>query len=167
MCRQIRQISIVPILFLSAKTEEVDKLISLGVGGDGYISKPFSPKEVVATVSSMLRRSSYYAPSVAKQDSSLTFGEYKIDFNLKELYKNDESIKLTAKEYHLLEYLVNNQEITVSREQILQEVWGVDFEGYDNTVMVHIRKLREKIEDEPSNPTRIITIKGRGYRFIL
>ncbi|OOB77634.1 MAG: hypothetical protein BEN18_10030 [Epulopiscium sp. Nuni2H_MBin001] len=165
VCREIRQTSMVPILFLSAKSDEVDKLIALNMGGDSYITKPFSPKVVIANVASMLRRTAYYTQQTP--NNILSFGKCTIDFNIKEVYKEGKNVNLTSKEYYLLEYLINNRQMTVSREQILEAVWGDKFEGYDNTVMVHISKLREKIEDLPSTPVHIITVKGRGYRFIV
>jgi DNA-binding response OmpR family regulator len=95
----------------------------------------------------------------------IEFGKYRLDLDRRELYKGNQIVELTYKEYLLLEYLVVNKNVTLSKAQILDKVWGTDFEGYDNTVMVHIRKLREKIEQEPSKPRHIITVKGRGYRF--
>lgn len=166
VCRQIRQSSMVPILFLSAKSEEVDKLLSFGMGGDSYITKPFSPKEVIANIKSILRRMSFYEQALSENRRIYLFGPYKLDLNKKELYKNNENVLLTAKEYHLLEFLVSHSNTTISRESLIEKVWGISFEGYDNTVMVHIRRLREKIESEPSNPIYIVTVKGRGYRFV-
>lgn len=166
VCRRIRQSSMVPILFLSAKSEEIDKLLSFGMGGDSYITKPFSPKEVIANIQSILRRMSFYEQVLSENRRIYLFGAYKLDLDKKELYKNNENVLLTAKEYHLLEYLVSNSGTTISREKLIEKVWDTSYEGYDNTVMVHIRRLREKIEAEPSNPVYIITVKGRGYRFI-
>nr|WP_330387880.1 response regulator transcription factor [Anaerobium acetethylicum] len=167
VCRRIREFSIAPVLFLSAKSEEVDKLVSFAIGGDDYITKPFSPKEVVAHVKAMIRRISYYEGKCSKKENGIRFGKYMLDFDKQELFKNQSPVQLTAKEYLLLSYLIENRNITISKEQIVQQVWGNAYEGYDNTVMVHVRHLREKIEEDPSNPAFLKTIKGRGYRFEL
>lgn len=164
ICKKIRESSMTPILFLSAKSEENDKLTSYISGGDNYITKPFSTKEVVACVTAMLHRAIHYAKTKNTKDS-LLFGECKLDFKKKECYRKDELISLTSKEYHLLEYLVENQNQTLSKEQLIEKIWGSYFDGYDNTVMVHISRLRNKIERDPSKPSHIITVKGRGYRF--
>lgn len=167
VCRRIREFSIAPVLFLSAKSEEVDKLVSFAIGGDDYITKPFSPKEVVAHIKAMIRRISYYEGKYEKQENRTLFGGYVLDFDKQELFKNQSPVQLTTKEYLLLSYLIENCNITISKEQIVERVWGACYEGYDNTVMVHVRHLREKIEENPSKPAYIKTIKGRGYRFEL
>lgn len=167
VCRRIREFSIAPVLFLSAKSEEVDKLVSFAIGGDDYITKPFSPKEVVAHVKAMIRRIGYYEGKSSKKENSIRFGEYMLDFDKQELFKSQSPVQLTAKEYLLLSYLIENRNITISKEQIVEQVWGNAYEGYDNTVMVHVRHLREKTEEDPSNPAFLKTIKGRGYRFEL
>lgn len=164
VCRKIRDFSMVPILFLSAKGEETDKLISFAMGGDDYITKPFSPKELIARIYAILKRISYYE-KIKNKKNNYIFGEYKLDFEKKELYKNSCLVDLTLKEYLLLCFIIQNAGITVSKEQIVESVWGEEYDGFDNTVMVHIRHLREKIEKEPSKPQYIKTIKGRGYRF--
>ncbi len=165
VCRRIRAFSMCSILFLSAKSEETDRLISYGVGGDSYITKPFHTKEVVALISSMIRRLSYYEQTGKPQNEQVAFGDYMIDFDKKELFKNGQNVVLTSKEYYLLEYLVQNIGVTISREKLLDKVWDIAFDGYDNTVMVHIRRLREKIEENPSAPIYLKTVKGRGYTF--
>lgn len=165
VCRRIRTFSMCPILFLSARSEETDKLISFGVGGDSYITKPFNTKEVVALVSSMIRRISYYEQANITQVNEILFGDYIINFDKKQLFKNGKNINLTSKEYYLLEYLIQNNGTTISREKLLDKVWDIAFDGYDNTVMVHIRRLREKIEENPSSPVYLKTVKGRGYTF--
>lgn len=165
VCSQIRKKSMIPILFLSARSEESDKLISYAVGGDDYINKPFSPKELLAKLKNILLRQEYYSKQSVKE-KCVNFGNNIFDPNKKMLFKDGKEVPLTAKEYLLLEYLIQNRNITLSKEQILEGVWGVTFDGYDNTVMVHIRKLREKIESDPSTPLFLKTIKGRGYIFL-
>ncbi len=166
VCRLIREKSMVPILFLSARSEEMDRIISFKVGGDDYIMKPFSPKELVARVSAMLRRQNFYEnKGMSEHTNQIAFGNCVIDLEKRELYVDSKLVEMPAKEYFLLEYMVENRNITLSKEKIISRVWGYEYDGYDNTVMVHIRRIREKIEKEPSNPRYLVTVKGRGYRF--
>lgn len=164
VCKKIREITMTPILFLSAKTDEIDRIISLEVGGDDYLIKPFSPREVIAHIRATLRRQLYYENKI-NDEKRYQFGDFLIDFKRAELYKNAQLVKLTNKEYQVLEYLIKNRNITVSKEKLIENVWRSDYDGYDNTVMVHIRHIREKIEVNPGTPQYIKTIKGRGYRF--
>lgn len=165
VCKRIREFSMAPIIFLSAKNEETDKLVSFAVGGDEYLTKPFSPKELVARIRVSLRRQIYYE-NINRESKEYYFGSgYCLDMETKTLWKQKEIVPLTAKEYALLEYLVMNRDITLTKEALVQKVWESDYEGFDNTVMVHIRHLREKIEDDPANPCLIKTVKGRGYYF--
>ena len=164
VCKTIRTFSMAPILFLSAKTDEVDKIVSFAVGGDDYLTKPFSPREVVSHIKATLRRLDYYEKMKPEADC-VNFGEYRLDLKKRELFKAGKRVDLTSKEYLLLEYLAKNQNITISKEQIIEHVWGNGYEGYDNTIMVHIRRIREKIEENPSMPKYLLTVKGRGYRF--
>ena len=164
ICRKIRERSMVPIIFLSARSDESDKLISYAMGGDEYITKPFSPKELLAKITAMLKRQSYYDDKGAN-DKRYSFGSFVLDFEKKLLFKDGKEVILTAKEYSLLEYLIINRNITLSKDKLLSSVWNMDYQGYDNTVMVHIHNLREKIEEDPSEPRYIRTVKGRGYIF--
>ena len=165
ICKKIRTNSMVPIIFLSAKSEESDKLISYALGGDEYITKPFSPKELLAKISAILKRQSYYENKY-DTGSVYNFGDYTLDFAKRMLLKLDEEVILTTKEYLLLEYMITNRNITLSRDKLLSSIWNMDYQGYDNTVTVHIHNLREKIEDDPSQPKFIKTVKGRGYIFV-
>lgn len=164
VCKNIRQQSMMPILFLSAKSDEVDRLLSYAMGGDEYITKPFSPKELLAKIKASLVRQQYYEGKM-QEKRMYSFGRFVLDMDKMILLMDGQNVPLTAKEYSLLEYLVCNRNVTVSKEKILENIWDVNYEGYDNTVMVHIRHLREKIEDNPSNPIYIKTVKGRGYVF--
>lgn len=166
ICKEIRKNSNVPIIFLSARTEEIDKLLGLGIGGDDYVTKPFSPREIVYRVKAIFRRE-YYIESEQRDNKKLVqIGNIAIDEEKREVMKAGELLELTPKEYKLLHYLIKNKNIVLSRDMIVDAVWGADYDGYDNTVMVHIRRLREKIEDNPSVPRYIITCKGVGYKFI-
>lgn len=134
-------------------------------GGDDYITKPFSPKEVAYRVKANLRRTSQ--KNEKKHETIYELGSFKIDEKKIEVRKNGELVELKPKEYKMLIYMAKNPNQILSKEQICSNVWGEDYIGFDNTIMVHIRRLREKIEDDPSNPTHIINIKGLGYKFVI
>ncbi|AAK78270.1 DNA-binding response OmpR family regulator [Clostridium acetobutylicum] len=165
--RQIRNFSSVPIMFLSAKSEDTDKIIGLGLGADDYITKPFSPKEVALRVKAHLKRIEMVKKSLTNRENIIKTEHFTIDFEKGEIIKNDKSTILRAKELLLLKYLVENKNIILSKEKIVNAVWEDDYVGYDNTIMVHIRKLRQKLEDDPSNPKYILTVKGLGYKLKL
>jgi len=165
ICRQIRETSHVPIIFLSAKGEETDKIVGLAIGGDDYITKPFSPKEVAYRVKAQLRRLSYLQSSQA--DPVIKKGPFELNEQQAELTKNGAVIELTPKELLLMTYFLQHPNRIISKETLYQTVWGEDFFGSDNTVMVHIRRLREKIENSPSTPEFLVTVKGLGYKFVV
>ncbi|MBW3699208.1 response regulator transcription factor [Bacillus altitudinis] len=165
ICKQIRDVSHVPIIFLSAKGEESDKIVGLAIGGDDYITKPFSPKEVAYRVKAQLRRSSYLQPSQA--EPVIKKGPFELNEQQAELTKNGATIELTPKELMLMTYFMQHPNRVISKETLYQTVWGEDFFGSDNTVMVHIRRLREKIEHSPSTPEFLVTVKGLGYKFVV
>lgn len=165
LCKQIRQVSNVPILFMSAKTEEIDKLLGLAIGGDDYITKPFSPKEVAYRIKAQLRRAGYAAEKTSTQ--SVKVGPFLLNADETEVQKNDCLLVLTAKELGLMRCFLHNPNQIISKETLFQRVWGEDFFGSDNTVMVHIRRLREKMEEDPSNPVFLTTIKGLGYKLVV
>ncbi|MCY7433321.1 response regulator transcription factor [Bacillus safensis] len=165
ICRQIRETSHVPIIFLSAKGEESDKIVGLAIGGDDYITKPFSPKEVAYRVKAQLRRLSYLQSSQA--DPVIKKGPFELNEQQAELTKNGTVIELTPKELLLMTYFLQHPNRIISKESLYQTVWGEDFFGSDNTVMVHIRRLREKIENSPSTPEFLVTVKGLGYKFVV
>ena len=162
VCKQIRIFSNTPILFLSSKNDEIDKILGLSIGGDDYVTKPFSPKEMAYRIKAQLRRSS----SVQGDHQCMQLGDVRIDVEANRVYKNDKEIPLTAREYGLLLYLAENQNKIISKERLYEQVWGEDSFGSENTLMVHIRHLREKIEDDPSAPRRLVTVKGLGYRLV-
>ncbi|MGL5380989.1 response regulator transcription factor, partial [Clostridium sp.] len=157
----------VPILFISAKSEEVDRLLGFAIGADDYITKPFSAKEVAFRLKARLK----VFDNVAKKNEEpekrvIQFGDIKINEETGEVYKDDKSLDFTAKELKLLMYFINNPNRIISKETLCREVWGEDFFGYDNTITVHIRKLRMKIEDNPSKPQYLTTVIGLGYKFV-
>lgn len=164
VCEQIREFSLCPILFLSAKNDELDKLLGLAVGGDDYVTKPFSPKEVAYRVKAQLRRAAY-AQEPAGHDA-IKIGELTIDPEGCRVTKGSALVELTAKEFEILRYLAENKGRVVSRERLYEAIWGEDSFGCDNTVMVHIRHLRKKLEEDPAAPKYLITMKGLGYKLV-
>ncbi|MEK3887362.1 response regulator transcription factor [Bacillus sp. FSL K6-3431] len=164
LCKRIREVSRIPILFLSAKSDEVDKILGLAIGGDDYITKPFSPKEMAYRVKAQLRRAGVYTMEATAKASSV--GPFEINSDETEVKKDGHLLELTAKEVGLLASFMRNPNHILSKRTLFLNVWGEDFYGADNTLMVHIRRLREKIEDNPSDPSYILTVKGLGYRFV-
>lgn len=164
VCRKLREFTFAPIIFLSARSEDLDKILGLGIGGDDYVTKPFSPKEVAFRVKAQLRRKTYFEQENREAHSVIAFGGIVIDPEKAEVRKGDEVLVLTAKEYQMLLYMATHPNQILSKQKICDAVWGDDYEGYDNTIMVHMRRLREKIETDPSHPERIITVKGLGYK---
>lgn len=164
VCRRVRKFSMCPILFLSSRNDELDKILGLAVGGDDYVTKPFSPKEVAYRVKAQLRRAEYQRnPS---NRGYLKIGEFSIDQEGCCVMKSNTAIDLTAREFAILQYLAENKGRVISRERLYETIWGEDSFGCDNTMMVHIRHLREKLEDDPAAPKYIITMKGLGYKMV-
>ncbi|PKR82980.1 response regulator transcription factor [Heyndrickxia camelliae] len=166
VCKEIRNISKVPILFLSAKTEEIDKILGFAIGGDDYITKPFSPKEVAYRVKAHLRRTEYMQ-SESLIEANIKGGPFELNEEKAQLKKNGQVIELKPKELGLMKVFLQNKNKVISKEQLYDTVWGEDFFGMDNTVMVHIRRLREKIEEQPSHPHYLMTVKGLGYKLVI
>ncbi|RMD54361.1 MAG: DNA-binding response regulator [Candidatus Thermofonsia bacterium] len=177
VCRILRKETIVPILMLTARTEEIDKVVGLEMGADDYLTKPFSMRELLARVKALLRRVELVREEVTANidatttdeaistGDTLTFGNLVIDQNRREVRLNGEAIRLKPKEFELLTFLARHQGIALSRDLILERVWGWSYDGNSRTVDVHVRWLREKIEPDPQNPRRIVTVRGIGYRF--
>ncbi len=164
VCKQIREFSYCSILFLSSKSDDIDKILGLSCGGDDYITKPFSSREVVFRIKAQLRRQQYQTASPVNEQARLVAGPLTLDKESCRLYKNGEEIGLTGREFLLLAYLMENADKIISKERLYEQVWGEYSSICDNTIMVHIRHLREKIEDTPSNPQQLITVKGLGYK---
>jgi DNA-binding response OmpR family regulator len=164
VCKQIRQFSYCSILFLSSKNDEIDKILGLSSGGDDYITKPFSPREVVFRIKSQLRRQQYQIMPTLGSSNVLTMGSLSLDKDSCRVYKSGQEINLTGREFLLLSYLMENNDKIISKERLYEQVWGEYSSICDNTIMVHIRHIREKIEDTPSNPKQLITVKGLGYK---
>jgi len=176
VCRILRKEMNIPVLMLTARTEEIDKIVGLEMGADDYITKPFSMRELMARVKAHLRRVELIREDVALERtgntspqietvSNLTFGNLIIDENRREVRIDEKPIRLKPKEFELLLFLARNEGIALSRSLILERVWGWTYDGNSRTVDVHVRWLREKIEPDTSNATRIVTVRGVGYRF--
>ncbi len=158
LCKKIRENIDVPILFISARNSDDDILLALGIGGDDYISKPYSLNVLLAKVKAVLKRYQN------KETEEVTFGRFTINFHLERVFCDGNDLGLKAMEYRLLSYLVRNSSRIISKEELFDRVWGDSITG-DGTLNVHIRRLREKIEDDPNNPKYIRTIWGTGYIF--
>ncbi|MGB9674045.1 MAG: response regulator [Anaerolineales bacterium] len=169
VCRILRQEMNIPIIMLTAKDEEIDRVIGLEMGADDYVTKPFSMRELMARVKANLRRVRMVRAELDAESQMpkeiLHFGDLTIDLTRREAYKNNQPLSLKPKEFDLLLFLVRHKGQMLSRDLILERVWGWDFNGGSRTVDVHIRWLREKIESDPAQPRRILTVRGSGYRF--
>lgn len=160
VCEQIRQFTFVPIFFLSAKNEDLDKILGLSIGGDDYITKPFSPKEVAYKMKAFFRRNQYKE----KNPNMYQFGDITIDEAQGTVLRAGTLLTLTAKEFNILLFLIKNPNQIFSKARLYEAVWGETYLGNDNIMMVHIRHLREKIEDNPSKPNYLVTVRGLGYK---
>ncbi|MDO5331213.1 MAG: winged helix-turn-helix domain-containing protein [Bacillota bacterium] len=165
VCKRVREKSNVPILMLTAKEEEVDKVLGLELGADDYITKPFGMRELIARIRANIRRTEQMAPSEDTPADIKEFGLLKIDMNRYEVSKGNETLDLTLREFELLKYLAEREGKVFSREQLLEEVWGYEYYGDIRTVDVTVRRLREKLEDDPADPKYIMTKRGIGYFF--
>jgi DNA-binding response OmpR family regulator len=178
VCRILRREYSIPIIMLTARSEEVDKIVGLEMGADDYLTKPFSMRELLARVKAMLRRMELIreelateqvepeqAPAPPSTEAILSFNNLEVDQSRREVRLNGQPVRLKPKEFDLLLFLARHQGIALSRDLILERVWGWSYDGNSRTVDVHVRWLREKIEPQPGNATRIVTVRGIGYRF--
>ncbi|EMA6345204.1 response regulator transcription factor [Bacillus cytotoxicus] len=167
VCRRLRNNTNIPILMLTAKDQEVDKIVGLSIGADDYITKPFSVNEVIARIKALMRRFLVLGSNANTQEKTiLTFKGLTIDSNKYIVTVDDKEISLTGKELELLKFFASNPEQVFTKTQLFRNVWDSNYIEDDNTVMVHIRKLRKKIEADPSNPKFIQTVWGIGYKFV-
>ena len=165
VCQQVREFSDVPIIMLTAKGEDMDKILGLEYGADDYITKPFNILEVKARIKAIMRRSSKREAKEQENSSIRMFGDMKVDIDSRRVFIDEKEVNLTVKEFDLLELLMNNPNKVYSREKLLNDVWGYEYLGDVRTVDVHVRRLREKIEKIPSEPKFIHTKWGVGYYF--
>lgn len=165
ICREIRDQVDIPILMVTARTETVDKLKGFGVGADDYIAKPFDPAELVARVRANLRQSERgHIVQPTPQEEEICIGNLRILVNNWKVYKGDRELHLPNREFELLKFLAENPNIVFSKEQLFEKIWGYDYVGDSATVMVHINRIREKIEEDSKNPKILETVWGAGYR---
>ena len=167
VCREVRRSTELPILMVTARTESADKILGLGLGADDYISKPFDPAELVARVKSHLKRYQRLTRAAAPAESpaeEIRIGELRILPQSWKAYRGDREIRFPNREFELLRYLARNPNIVFSREQLFEAIWGYDYIGDSSTVTVHINRIREKLEEDPSRPRIIETVWGAGYR---
>jgi len=166
VCKKIREKSSVPILMLTAREEELDKVLGLELGADDYITKPFSIRELMARVKANMRRNeAVFEDKKEKVQEELRIGGFVLDFNRYELYKGDKLIDLTIREFDLIKFLASQPNKVFSRQSLLESVWDYEYYGDVRTVDVTVRRLREKVEDDPSEPRFIMTKRGVGYYF--
>ncbi len=162
VCKQLRQVGMkVPILMLTAKSQEIDKVLGLELGADDYVTKPFSPRELLARVKALLRRSRM----MQEETEVYCFADVEIDFKKRQAVRKGESVHMTALEFSLMHFLIKHQDRVLDRTTILDEVWGRDIFVLPKTVDTHIGHLRKKLEEDPANPEHIIGVRGTGYRF--
>ncbi|MBR8537881.1 response regulator transcription factor [Carboxylicivirga sediminis] len=165
VCKKVRlENNNTPIIFLTAKGEEIDKVIGLESGGDDYLTKPFSLRELLARVKAVLRRTEMQNPSATNHEMQV--GRLKVDFSTYTAWVDGEQVKMTSKEFEILQYLLKHKNATISRDSLLDNVWGYDFQPTARTIDNFILKLRHKIEDNPNEPQIIITVHGMGYRLV-
>jgi len=168
VCRILRKETSVPILMLTAKADEIDKVVGLEVGADDYVSKPFSLRELLARVKAMLRRAELSREDLAGRESEgvsvVEVGDLTIDLDQHVVTQNGEVVSLSPKEFDLLSFLAQNRKRAFSRDYLLDKVWGYEYGGDTRTVDVHVRWLRQKIEADPSRPNRLLTVRGVGYK---
>lgn len=162
VCREIRSKKPdLPIIMLTARSQEAEKVLGLEMGADDYVTKPFSPRELLARIKAILRR----VNQTRQADELIRFGAVEVDFKKYETRKNGKSVYLTSLEFSLLKFLIDNSDRALSRNDILDGVWGDDVHVFDRTVDTHIGHLRKKIEDNPDKPLHILSVRGIGYRF--
>ncbi|NLD48674.1 MAG: response regulator transcription factor [Clostridiaceae bacterium] len=164
LLRKIREHSTIPVILLTARSDDMDKVLGLGLGADDYLSKPFSVAELVARVGAHLRRSNEYLSPKERPVPNIAYGKLMIDKEKCCAYKDGKLIELGAKEYLLLLYFMENPERVFTKCQLYHAVWGEEYYSDDNTIMVHISRIRSRIEDDPQNPEYLKTIRGIGYK---
>ena len=165
VCRTLRRRNIhTPILMLTARAELVDTVLGLKLGADDYLPKPFAPPELLARIQALLRRAA--SPPATQSDEAFQFGRVAVDFRSTQVRKDGSPVEMSAREFELLSYFIQHTGTTLSRQQLLKEVWGYDSAVMTRTVDVHVALLRQKLESDPKNPRHFLTVRGLGYRFI-
>lgn len=162
VCRQIRQTSTVPVIMLTAKDSEIDKVVGLEIGADDYVTKPYSTRELLARMKAVLRRNTEPA---SVQDGILEAGPVRMDVDQHLVFVNGQKVSMPLKEFELLELLLENRNRVLTRGQIIDRVWGSNYFGDTKTLDVHVKRIRSKIEDDPARPALLVTVRGLGYKF--
>ena len=163
VCREIRRTSTVPVIMLTAKDDEFDKVLGLELGADDYVTKPYSSRELLARIKAVLRRGQDSAE--AQEDAPLTAGHIMMDVERHVVQVHGQDVALPLKEFELLEMLLRNVDRVLTRGQLIDRVWGANYVGDTKTLDVHVKRLRAKIEDDPKNPVHLVTVRGLGYKF--
>ncbi len=162
VCREIRKTSQVPVIMVTAKDSEVDKVVGLEIGADDYVTKPYSPRELIARIAAVLRRTS---SEVQSEEDVIEYGEVRLDAARHSVSVRGKEATFPLREFELLELLLRNHGRVLTREQIIDRVWGTDYFGDTKTLDVHIKRIRSKIEEDPANPKLLVTVRGLGYKF--
>jgi two-component system response regulator RegX3 len=165
VCRQIRSRSRVPIIMVTARTSEIDTVVGLEVGADDYVSKPYRLRELVARIRATLRRAASAGGGPLHEEAALEVGDVRLDPERHEVFVRGEPVALPLKEFELLQLLLDNAGRVLTRDVLIERVWGADYVGDTKTLDVHVKRLRAKVEVDPSKPRRIVTIRGLGYKF--
>ncbi|WP_277035104.1 response regulator transcription factor [Propionimicrobium lymphophilum] len=161
VCKKIRQQSNVPVIMVTARDSEIDKVVGLEIGADDYVTKPFSHRELVARIRAVLRRGN----ETELNPEVMEVGDVRMDIDRHEVTVANKSVKLALKEFELLELLLRNAGRVMTRNQLIDRVWGMDYVGDTKTLDVHVKRLRSKIEEDPSNPVNLVTVRGLGYKY--
>jgi len=165
VCRELRSRSRVPIIMVTARSNEIDAVVGLEVGADDYVAKPFRLRELIARVRAALRRSSEDEPADIVAQEVLEIGDVRLDAGRHEVFVRGEPVALPLKEFELLELLLANAGRVLTRDVLIDRIWGPNYFGDTKTLDVHVKRLRAKVEEDPSNPSRVVTIRGVGYRY--
>lgn len=165
VCRQIRNVSAVPIIMVTARDSEIDKVVGLEIGADDYVTKPYSSRELIARIRAVLRRGGEQELQEENDDQILVGGRVRMDVERHTVMVDGQPVPMPLKEFDLLEYLLRNAGRVLTRGQLIDRVWGADYVGDTKTLDVHVKRLRSKIEAEPSRPKQLMTVRGLGYKF--
>ncbi|MCD2116362.1 MULTISPECIES: response regulator transcription factor [Rhodococcus] len=164
VCKQLRTRSGVPVIMVTARDSEIDKVVGLELGADDYVTKPYSARELIARIRAVLRRGADTESEVAADDGLLEAGPVRMDVDRHVVYVNGEPVAMPLKEFDLLEYLLRNSGRVLTRGQLIDRVWGADYVGDTKTLDVHVKRLRSKIEEDPAKPRHLVTVRGLGYK---
>ena len=166
VCRRLRQTSDVPVIMVTAKDDGVDRIVGLEIGADDYVTKPYAFRELLARVRAVLRRRRPEVPQIDDDDDLIEVGPIRLWVERHEVFVDGESVTMPLREFELLEFLARNPDRVLTRSQLMDRVWGIDYIGDTKTLDVHVKRLRSKIEPDPSHPVRLVTLRGLGYKLV-